>query len=254
MKRDAEHLLSPPLATSDIKTFNRFELKYAAPIALIPELCAALDHYMTTDPNADSERGYSSHSVYCDSPDLEFFWEKIEGVKFRRKVRFRRYVGQPDAFLEIKQRISHTVQKRRIRWPLDRLREVFLSGDVAAATEEELRDPIAAELALLWRTYDLVPTMATHYRRMALQGRFDPGLRITFDTGVRYSGQLLDVAEGFEGGHPIVDPRLSIMEIKFNDRAPEWLSDLILGFDLKAMRMSKYCTGVDLDRFGGRYT
>ena len=209
---------------------------------------------MVPDPNGDDDFGYSTHSVYCDSPDLEFFWEKVEGVKFRRKLRFRRYEGQPDVFLEIKQRLDRTVQKRRVRWSLQRLHETFLAHDFDALTPQETADPTVAEMVAMWRTYDLRPVMATRYRRLALHGTYDPGLRITFDTGVSYSGEALDVAAGWPGGPLMVDPRVAVMEIKFNDRAPAWLSDLIIGFGLMATRMSKYCRAIDLQLFEGRFT
>ena len=189
-------------------------------------------------------------------PTSRYFWEKVEGVKFRRKVRFRRYVGQADAFLEIKQRISHTVQKRPHPLAARPARGGVPARPVGTAPptrSSPTRSP--RELVLLWRTHDLRPCMATHYRRMALQGAYDAGLRVTFDTGVRYSGELLNVAEGFEGGHEIVDPRLSIMEVKFNERAPEWLSDMILGVRTQShAHVEEYCRGVDLHLFDGQFT
>ena len=238
--------------TPYVRTFDRFELKYGVPVSLQPDLVGALRAFMTPDQNGDRDSGYAIRSVYCDAPDLQFFWEKVDGVKFRRKLRFRRYAGQTDAFLEIKQRVNRAVQKRRTRWDLSRVHAVFRSS--GAATEEELRDPVAAEFALLWRSLDLRPTLATHYRRFALQGTFDPGLRITFDTEVQCDLDQLDIAQDWRQGTPVVDGHIAIMEIKFHEQAPAWLSDLTSRFGLKAMRMSKYCRGIDLLRFGGRLT
>lgn len=45
---------------------------------------------MNRDPHAGPQ-GYPVWSVYYDSSDLRLYWEKIEGLKFRRKLWFRRY-------------------------------------------------------------------------------------------------------------------------------------------------------------------
>lgn len=236
------------------RKFNRWELKYSLPLERVPELVQALEGYMVPDEHGDPESGYEIFSVYCDSPRLDFFWEKVEGEDIRRKLRFRRYKGQNDAFVEIKQRIGRTVQKRRVRWPLQRIQKVFLEG---SPREEDLADPsdaIAAELVLLWRTYGLQPTLATWYRRRALVGAMDPGLRVTFDTMSRYSTEALEIASSFTGGHQLLDPRLVILETKFNDRAPRWLSGIIAEHGLRTRRISKYCRGIDLAYFDGRNT
>ena len=236
------------------KKFNRWELKYALRQEEVAGLARAFEGYTVPDEHGHPEFGYTNFSVYCDSPRLDFFWEKVEGEDFRRKLRFRRYEGQEDAFVEIKQRIGRTVQKRRVRWPLERIQAVFLDGGAGADLLGEDPDPVAEELLLLWHTFSLRPTLATWYRRRALVGITDPGLRVTFDSMTRYSTEALDIGSPFTGGHDLVDPRLVILETKFNDRAPRWLSGIIAEHGLRTRRISKYCRGVDLALFDGQNT
>jgi len=54
-------------------------------------------------------------SLYYDTADLRFYWEKIEGSRFRRKLRMRLY-GEPSECgehtpvqIEIKQRVNYWV-------------------------------------------------------------------------------------------------------------------------------------------------
>lgn len=56
----------------------------------IPTIRQALESRMNRDP-LTGPQGYPVWSVYYDSSDLRFYWEKIEGLKFRRKLRIRRY-------------------------------------------------------------------------------------------------------------------------------------------------------------------
>ena len=135
------------------RSINRFELKYIVRKSLTPEFLCMLDGYIYADPNCDGEAGYPIYSVYCDSPRFSLFWEKIEGIKFRRKLRFRRYGDTSDVFLEIKQRIGRTLQKRRVRWSLDQLVRTFYSRglvDTAVDGHDSLVSEVFFFVAPLW--------------------------------------------------------------------------------------------------------
>src|SRR5205085_4273084 len=122
----------------------------------------------------DAGDGYRVYSVYWDTHDFRFFWEKIEGMKFRRKLRFRRYGDHPAIFAEVKQREDRTVQKRRLSWPASRIGEVFGDGDRPIDWDAIGDDSVATEIGLLIQRLSLRPRMAVSYRRRALMGRFDP--------------------------------------------------------------------------------
>src|SRR5699024_6341318 len=82
-------------------------------------------------------------SVYYDTSRLRFYFEKIEGLKFRRKLRIRRYGETGEAAdenspvsVEIKQRVNRVTQKRRVILPYERALARFdrdARVDVAAA-------------------------------------------------------------------------------------------------------------------------
>jgi len=240
------------LAT-DIRTFNRFELKYLLHWRTAKEFIRALEGYIYPDPHNDDEHGYPIYSLYCDSRGFSLFWEKIEGLKFRRKVRFRRYGNDQDVFLEIKQRVDRTLQKRRVRWPLDQVVQTFCSGSGLNGGAQEL-DPVAAEILFLWNHYSLEPRMAISYRRRAFFAAFESDLRITFDTRVQYHARDLDIVRPFETGKYLIGPEVVLMEVKFNERVPLWLCKIICKFGLELVRLSKYCSAVDREFFRGQLT
>ena len=106
-----------------IRRFNRFELKYVLPVRQCTVLFSELEERIVPDRHGE-RAGYPIISLYYDSPDYECFWSKIEGLKFRRKVRLRIYPDERGiaavdrGSVEIKQRINRTVQKRRLELPL----------------------------------------------------------------------------------------------------------------------------------------
>ena len=239
--------------TATRHAINRFEVKYFVATTAVPELLEALAPYTRVDSHADARHGYPIFSVYWDTEHLSFFWEKIEGVKSRRKVRFRRYGDSDEVYIEIKQREDRTLHKRRLKWPLARVVEVFGTGrgrDWSALGDE----PVAREVALMIQRLSLRPTMGVSYRRRALFGAFDPELRVTVDTRLMYQPAPVDVARPFSSGAYILDPRVSVLEIKYDNRVPRWLTKLVCRHGLKIIRMSKYCSAVDLHRFGGQNT
>jgi hypothetical protein len=236
------------------RSFNRFEQKYLVPIKQIPALRAALGEYIVDDRNAESELGYRVYSVYWDSPDLRFFWEKIDGEKLRRKVRFRTYGSSPEVFIEIKQRNDQTVQKRRLTWPLQNVARTFGPLGVGEVPDEAVTNPVLSEVLAMCHRFLLRPSMAISYRRLAYFGVYEPELRITFDTRVQFSSVELDIAQPFEAGRYMLDPRLAIMEAKYSHTVPLWLMRTLTRFALTPVRISKYCTAVDRYHFGGQHT
>ena len=236
------------------ETLNRFEVKYFLATKQVPDLLAEMAEYIKPDPHMQDDWGYPIHSIYWDSADFRHFWEKIEGVKYRRKLRFRRYGNASDIFIEIKQREDRTVQKRRICWPLAQVEAVFGDGTTAPDWSAIEGNPTATETGLLIQRLDLRPRMAVSYRRRAYFGAFDPELRISLDGRLRYHPTDFSLTHPFETGRYILDPRVTVLEIKYDHRAPVWLTKAVCRHGLQMVRMSKYCTAVDHYWFGGQNT
>lgn len=229
----------------EVRFADRFELKYVVPRTLLVSLRQALTPYLQPDGFGDERGGYWVHSVYFDDDALTAYQDKVAGVKHRRKVRLRWYGdGRPvDGWLEIKERIDRAIRKRRVRQPIAAVLDAFGGGEV-------LPGAVGAEAcALAWRGR-LRPRVLVGYRREAFQGRFDPRLRITFDHQLHgREGALFD--GGARHSDPeCLDPRLAVLEVKFDRAMPVWFPGLVRQFDLPLQKFSKY--GAVLARVRGR--
>ena len=78
-----------------IRTFNRYELKYLLDRSAVARVRPELSFRLDADPYGDAG-SYLVWSRYYDTYDLRCYWEKIDGIKFRRKLRIRHY-GAPHA-------------------------------------------------------------------------------------------------------------------------------------------------------------
>lgn len=233
---------------SKLHAFNRYEIKYFVDEFKVPELRRELEARMDTDPYSP-HGGYPVTSLYYDTPDLRFYWEKIEGLKFRRKVRLRLY-GNPaectdetPVQVEIKQRVDRVTQKRRTAMPYE-LAQRWLNGREEIDCDDSQR-PFVNEVSALIGNLDLRPMVTTGYLREAFVGRdADLGLRVTIDHKVHGRDRDFHFASGAENRF-IIPPKLAIVELKANERVPSWVTDLTARLDMSVIRVSKYCQSVE---------
>ncbi|GAA2702020.1 polyphosphate polymerase domain-containing protein [Nonomuraea recticatena] len=242
---DAGHRLRAP---SKLHAFNRYEIKYLIDADLVDDLREELENRLDRDRHCPEE-GYNIWSVYYDTQQLRFYWEKIEGLKFRRKLRVRHYgdrfaaADDTPVFVEIKQRVNRVTQKRRVRLPYaDALR---LCDRRQIVDHEPSQRAFLEEVLDLVSRLDLRATAMTGYTRHAYMGRdADVGLRVTFDRRVR--GRDRDFHFGADAENRLIVPaRKAIMEVKANERVPYWLTDLTAKRNLQVVRVSKYCQSVE---------
>ncbi|MDD4351966.1 MAG: polyphosphate polymerase domain-containing protein [Candidatus Gracilibacteria bacterium] len=231
-----------------IRKFNRFELKYLLPLKLAEEFKQELKKYLLPD-NRGQNGKYPISSLYYDAPDYRFYWEKIEGIKFRRKLRIRRYLedkaftGDSTVFLEIKQRVDRVTQKRRLPLKYQEALDFCNHGLLPDCQQKDR--VLLEEMESMLKLYNLKPSVITTYDRQAFVGTdYDLGLRITFDTDICYKFHDLDLGkETLEGF--MIPPTFTIMEVKTDERIPYWLSELLAAYNLRLIRVSKYCQGLE---------
>ncbi len=236
-------------AIKDLRSFRRFELKFVVPEATASGFAASLADWVDIDPGAPS--AYPVRSLYFDSPDLRCYWEKLDGLKFRRKVRIRRYgdrnasASATPVYLEIKQRVDRVTQKRRVPMTLSEAERLLRTGLPAVEHRTSEEQSLLDEVTALRQEYRLQPTLITGYRRTALIGTEEsPGLRITFDRDLYYTRADLDLASGRAEGSMLPEGWV-VIELKVNERLPTWLSGLIATNGLTLTRISKYVQGVE---------
>jgi SPX domain protein involved in polyphosphate accumulation len=232
-----------------IRKFNRFELKYLITLQQAERVKSLLRAYLLPDDHSREDGRYALSSLYYDSPDLSCYWEKEYGLRFRRKLRLRRYeTGEPltegtPVFLEIKQRIDRVSQKRRAVLPYGEALRLCNDRQIPDHARDD-KAIIEEVYVFLWQ-YNLRPSSIVRYERQAFIGTaYDPGLRVTFDTALSFQSQHLHIHEE-PSPLPMLSPDLVVMEIKLNERMPGWLTELIAKHNLKMVRVSKYCRSIE---------
>jgi hypothetical protein len=233
-----------------IKRFNRYELKYVIDAQRYRSLVQDLGQFMVPDAYGDTDGFYRVVSLYYDSPDFCSYWSKLDGLKFRRKLRIRIYVypGQDirkvdTAFVEIKQRVNRTVQKRRLVLPLEQAKRLC-AGDEVQVDLDAADTATASEVAYMVRALRLRPQCVVSYRRRAFMGgRYERGMRLTFDMQLEGRTHALEVNELSSGTYFMPLDSL-VMEVKVNERIPLWAVSLLGKHECRLQRVSKYCAAL----------
>lgn len=232
-----------------IRKFNRFELKYVIRVEEAAKFRTALKDYLVPDEHGNNHGRYSISSLYYDSPDMRCYWEKESGVRFRRKLRIRHYqngdifTDETPVFVEIKQRVDRVTQKRRILLPYSDA--LYLCHDRQIPDHRIADREVIEEIYNFLWTYNLRPVSIVSYDRQALIGtKYDIGLRVTFDTALRYHMPPFHL-HAPRSAALMLPANYVVMEIKVNERIPTWLTNLIAAHNLQLQRISKYCRSIE---------
>ena len=197
--------------------------------------------YTTLDKfSADRPQNkYSVRSIYYDTSNLDFYQEKLSGIKRRKKLRIRGYNEQDIksvAFLEVKKKNGPTITKIRaaalhknlINLLVEKdLEKYIINGNSAAHHVED-----AEQFFYYLQRYYLNPTIKVIYEREAYFCKFNQNLRITLDMNLRSSLdiQLQNLYQ--EENLTYALPGKAILEIKSKGEIPAWLGKMISLFDL----------------------
>lgn len=243
---------------------SRFELKY-----IIDEQRAAgirdfISSHLEHDEHAKPELGYaySLSSLYMDSPSLTLFNQTRHGIKNRFKLRIRFYDDNPDspAFLEIKRRVTDVISKERATVTREAVGHL-LSGDGPSQSwlmRDNSNPESGSALLNFWNLCDHIDAAGRIYVSYTREAYVSPNsnsVRVTFDRqlfGTPHE-QGCEISLPSDGVRPNVGG--TILELKFTDRFPEWLRELVQAFDLQRTSVPKYnhcimATGLHLPRTG----
>lgn len=232
--------------------FTRYELKYLIDWNTYQQFIKALMPYMAYDKFGKQDGMYQIVTLYFESPDYKIYYETVNKLKFRQKLRLRVYndvTTDDQAFFEIKQKHKRVVNKRRTMIALHDAYDFIDKHAKAEQMDLNAYDAsnfqILKEIDSFQRFYELTPKLIVSYERQAFQGLFEDDLRVTFDYNLRCRGDDLRIENGPHGQH-FVDEDHVIMEVKMSHSVPLWLSRLLSEFGVKKNSVSKYCTSTNL--------
>lgn len=232
----------------------RFEYKYIIPEKFLEPLRDSIMPFVEPDRHVKGlpEPHYTVRSIYFDTSGYDFYFEKIEGIKNRKKVRLRGYNEQSEksrVFMEIKRKYDVPIIKYRAPLKFQDALKIFREHDFNGSIADKFVNMEGLENAkrFFYQVFSkhLRPVVLVVYEREPYLTKFDETSRITFDKNLR--GIAYPALEDLytESGMVTTLNRKFIMEVKFNNKFPGWMNPLITKFGLRKQSASKYVMTMD---------
>lgn len=190
---------------------------------------------------------YTVKSIYFDTANFDYFYEKVDGFKLRKKIRIRGYNDANDlntVFLEIKRKYYEPISKTRAPLTFEKVRMLFEDSNSSAVDEliGENHEMINGAGSFFYHVYsnNLKPVVLVIYDREPYHDKFGKGVRLTIDKNLRSVGYpgINDLFD--ESRAKIALPDTFIFEVKFYDEFPFWLRSTIGHLGIIRQSASKY--------------
>ena len=234
-----------------VEDFSRYEFKYLLNAERRHEVEAEVSHFMTFDGHVheDMDNSYLVRSLYFDNYVASHYYEKIDGVRMRRKFRLRTYDRrlQPDVpvYLEEKGRRIERTYKHRIA--------------IDPAHLEIFANPVRrGELLSLYPGVDLIeglyfdgvrrqvrPCVLVDYVRRPYTSFYDMNFRVTFDSHLMATA-CNDLFPPPAANWHQANAGYTILEVKFHRRIPAWFHRVLQAYNMRRLSISKFCRGMEV--------
>jgi hypothetical protein len=226
---------------------QRYELKYIVPESITHAVRSFVSSHLRLDEFASEANDYSYgiHSIYLDSAELHTYHAGRQGDRNRFKLRVRFYNENPESpvYLELKRRQKEIIQKTRCTVPRGALLEV-LAGDTSLLRTKDLSGH--ASFCQMMHQISATPRAKVSYQREAWQSLDDNSVRVTIDRAVR-AEPCFDLNLVVAMKNPVlVFGHNAVLELKFTNRAPNWILEMIRMFNLVQTGGPKYAGGIRL--------
>lgn len=216
----------------------RHELKFIISSNMAEVLKQRLSILMDVDANSVyDDNTYLIRSLYFDDVNSSAYYEKMDGVGFRKKYRIRIY-NLDDSFIRLECKYKHNNMTSKDQLKISK--ELCLS-----IVDGELLDKDLPNNKFFTQFYtDLIlkqlkPSVIVDYRRLAYTYPVSD-VRITFDSKIRsglYNYNLFDENINY---YSIIDDEEVVLEVKFNEILPESIAIILSTVPTARQAFSKF--------------
>jgi hypothetical protein len=188
------------------------------------------------DSFSDAGGGYLISSLYFDDYNQSAIFDKLSGIRDRKKFRVRVYNYQSNVIkLERKIKRENVTVKSFVQISKEDY-TALINGDVSIFRHKD--DVVAKDFYLYYRTKNLRPRVVVEYRREAFIYKYGD-VRITFDYLLKAGVFQKDL---FSNGYMIsaIPHDQIILEVKYTGYFPDVIRNIIQIDNLQWQSSSKY--------------
>ena len=202
----------------------RHELKFKISESAAEVLKQKLSLVMGTDNNAYFDDGsYLIKSLYFDDLNSKSYYEKMDGVLYRKKYRIRIY-NDDDSFIRLEKKMKHNNMTAK--------EQMLISKDIYCKILEGKLNEIDDAKGLLLeflndcRTKGLIPSIIVGYHRTAFTYPISD-VRITFDSNIESGLYNYDLFDTDMPTYRVDEKGKIVLEVKFNEILPLHIANIL---------------------------
>ena len=202
----------------------RHELKFKISNSAAEVLKQKLSLIMGKDKNAYFKDGsYLIKSLYFDNINSDSYYEKMDGVLYRKKYRIRIY-NDDDSFIRLEKKMKHNNMTAK--------EQILISKDIYSkiinGKINEIKDPKGLLLEFLneCRTKGLIPSIIVEYHRTAFIYPISD-VRITFDANISSGLYNYDLFDKKMPMYNVDEKGKQVLEVKFNEILPLHIANIL---------------------------
>ena len=219
----------------------RHELKFFIGRADAELLKRKLGGFLELDPfSLNSGDGYRVTSLYFDDYQMRAYFDKLDGVEDRTKYRVRTYNFDKKIInFEAKIKKGDLSRKEILKLNYDEY-EKLIKGEKIDWEKKISGLDFTNYVEILEKTKLLKPKIIVDYQRLAFLSAAG-NVRITFDDFLQISQSEVDMFNYSEQGWQKVLPQeILILEVKFDQFLPIFISKMLGELSLHKIAVSKY--------------
>ena len=202
----------------------RHELKFKISNSAAEILKQKLSLILDKDKFAYYKDGsYLIKSLYFDDRDSSSYYEKMDGVLYRKKYRIRMY-NDDDTFIRLEKKMKHNNFTAK--------EQILISKDIYSKILNGKIDEISKPKGLLlefindYKTKGLIPSIIVEYHRLAFTYPISE-VRITFDSNVQSGLYNYDLFDTEYPRFDVLEPGMQVLEVKFNEVLPLHIANIL---------------------------
>lgn len=218
----------------------RNEIKFIINKNMAEVLKQRLSLIMNVDTNSvNSDNSYYIRSLYFDDEDSNAFYEKLDGVEYRKKYRIRIY-NLDDKFirLECKYKHNNMTSKDQILITSEECSKI-IDGKIDGFKLE--KDNILKQFLVDYRLNRLKPSIIVDYNRLAFTYHVSD-IRITFDSKIKSGLYNYNLFDENACTYSVIDDSEVVLEVKFNEVLPEAIAIILSTVPTFRQAFSKFAT------------
>ncbi len=218
----------------------RHEIKFIISKQMSLILKQRLALAMNVDKNSvNLDNTYFIRSLYFDDINSTAYYEKIDGVLYRKKYRIRIY-NNDSSFIRLERKWKHNNMTSKDQLKISKENCInLLTNQFDNIDKELLNNSLMKEFITDIKVFGLKPSVIVDYKRLAYTYHISE-VRITFDERIKSGLYNYNLFNMNRITYDVIDNNEVVLEVKFNEVLPEHISIILQTIPMYRQAVSKF--------------